>query len=354
MFNKRITPIGYFALSSLFLLISLSLAVFKTHPDLWNVVLLFPLGFWMSFKGGIKGALAAFILAAAVLFLASLLHGAWGIFFVISIACSFFLVAQTSKEANHAYHLAQATCTSSEETIRQLNKQLKEAIAFAIQEKKEMEKKLTSYQDDLLSLKKEKEALDHKFQNQSKIQEHQKAFLENTLEEAKKEIQRQKDLLEHHPQEKEWLEELNRASASEFRLTLEIKGLEDDLAFEKLKNSAERLKLDSKLYMQLREQFEEKSEILHQTRKELFEVEGKLIALQKENQQNMFDFNPGELFLIQQLKEAEEQCQGLESEVETLQNLVSSLLAKKKTSQPKKRKVKEEEPVAADLELNFN
>lgn len=84
------------------------------------------------------------------------------------------------------------------------------------------------------------------------------------------------------------------------------------------------------LYNQLKKQFEEKSRLLDHTRVELFQVENKLLTLQKEHEEKNCELSTNELSLAQQLAQVEEEKQKLESELTAVQALVTELSAKKK------------------------
>jgi hypothetical protein len=91
---------------------------------------------------------------------------------------------------------------------------------------------------------------------------------------------------------------------------------------------------------QLRQQFEEKSEILHQTRKQLFIVEGELLALQKEqSEQECAEENA----TLRHVQQCEEECTALEQDVLHLHDLVSALLAQKRKGARTRKKKSEEE-----------
>jgi chromosome segregation ATPase len=366
-------------LVSLFLLFSLSLILFKIQADLWKIAFAFPLCFWMSFKGGTKGFFAALMIFAFGMYFTPQLHHGWGMSFAVSVAISFFLVLRTSQDAIQSDQEKEKAFHASEDTVCQLQNQLKSAISFAIQEKKEEQEELESLRKELLLSQKEKEVLAFEFKVKLNAHEQKRSSLENALEEAKKEIETLKQQLEHHPKEREWLDALNEARVSQFQLSLfkeayeqreadhwmkekvlseEVQKMSDQLKQMKIQlqekqEIEERLRTNAQLYRQLREQFDEKSETLHQTRKELFEVEGKLITLQKESEQKIFDFPPDEFSLFEQFKEIEEERDHLESEIKDLQDLVSVLLLRKKASKNRKSKAKKEDRVP-DLELNFS
>ncbi len=80
----------------------------------------------------------------------------------------------------------------------------------------------------------------------------------------------------------------------------------------------------------LREQFDEKSETLNQTRKDLFHMENAFLALQKALDEKVLGSSEENLGLIKDLKELEEQCSDLEAQVQNLQDIITSLSAPKK------------------------
>jgi hypothetical protein len=87
-------------------------------------------------------------------------------------------------------------------------------------------------------------------------------------------------------------------------------------------------------FRELKKQFEEKSNILDQTRSKLFRADSELLALKKEKEDELRRVNPTELTLIDQLTKAEEEKKKLETELFSLQQLVSELSLLK----PKKKK----------------
>ncbi len=90
-------------------------------------------------------------------------------------------------------------------------------------------------------------------------------------------------------------------------------------------------------YRELKKQFDEKSQSLDQARIRLFRVESELLAFQKEREEQGRILNPAEATLIQQLQQTEEEKKKLETELVSLQQIVSelSLLKNTKTSRKK-------------------
>lgn len=81
-------------------------------------------------------------------------------------------------------------------------------------------------------------------------------------------------------------------------------------------------------YKQLRQQFDEKSKILSETRKTLFETEGKLLALQKERTLDDDDRRKKEEELAKALEKEIETNQQYEKEISYLEQLVADLIKK--------------------------
>ncbi|HEX4839703.1 MAG TPA: hypothetical protein VFU89_04595, partial [Rhabdochlamydiaceae bacterium] len=87
-------------------------------------------------------------------------------------------------------------------------------------------------------------------------------------------------------------------------------------------------------YRELKKQFEEKSEALELARSRLYQAETQLLSIQKEKENP----NPAESTLIHQLKQMEEDKKQLESELASLQQVVSELSL---TKAKRKKAVKE-------------
>ena len=92
----------------------------------------------------------------------------------------------------------------------------------------------------------------------------------------------------------------------------------------------------------LREQFEEKSQILDQTRKELFKVENDYLALQKAFEEKTLEPSEEILAVLNDLQVLEKECAQKEEVIASLQDFVSSLLSPKKRSPRSSKKSKEQ------------
>lgn len=95
------------------------------------------------------------------------------------------------------------------------------------------------------------------------------------------------------------------------------------------------------LHKQLKAQFAEKNEILHQTRSELFHTNTALEALRIDLSSTELQQNPIPQEMIAEFMELDEKVSYLQKENEELQNLISSLLVTHPTeAQKRKKKVK--------------
>jgi len=103
-----------------------------------------------------------------------------------------------------------------------------------------------------------------------------------------------------------------------------------------------------KQHQQLRQQFEEKSLVLDQTRRRLFETEGFLLALKKERGLELLSQNEEQQTLFKHIEELLQENGQLEAEVKALEGLISVL--SKPTTAPKKTQKKLEEM----LEFQFD
>jgi|GEM_PF-5061495 len=89
-------------------------------------------------------------------------------------------------------------------------------------------------------------------------------------------------------------------------------------------------------YVQLRKQFDEKNQVLSQTRKQLFYLETKLLTLEKTHEEGALQ----EVVYFQEITKYLAQIQRLNEEVALLSDIITTLLAQKKTGVGRPRKVK--------------
>jgi chromosome segregation ATPase len=368
----------------------LALALLKFSWELWPLLLWTLLGFIACSTGKRRGLWIALcgvaILAVynATAFSKDLLW--WGsLSGSMLIGLSLTYLAKVDAEEIQGLH--QQEMNLLEEKILSLQKALKETQMFGLQEKNVIYKELeavrlkfsecleeaAAYQDQLQLQNQEIDTLkeaEEKKAGELKEQCAKTLLLQETLAKAGEQI----NLLNVQAcHENELIEELNETRSTIYQLTVlkdvfyEQNQLKDKhlmVLTEELNQLSEPLQnpvvqvddeqeqkmgLLERNYRQLKAQFEEKSDILNQTRKELFQVEGALFALQSINEQKGLDTIPQEMILIDELKQADAHCQELEAELNAMQELITSLVGKKKTTRGRKTKVAE-----LDLDLTFS
>lgn len=130
---------------------------------------------------------------------------------------------------------------------------------------------------------------------------------------------------------------LNQEKQKCENLNLEIKNLEKEQVslkerlqkcqrFEKIPQGTGNTRSIEAMYLQLREQFEEKSKTLDETRKELFHTQEKVMSFQKEWEElTVYQPNQEDQALFQELIAAENENLAAQEEIKVLQEIISNL-----------------------------
>lgn len=277
--------------------------------------------------------------------------------------------------SSHRHHLSLAWQESSmlkeegEKQRRELTASYESAKSesmFYLQQKQMAESALEQYKSEMQSLKKEKDEKQNQFLEEFN-------HLKQKIEEAKAQAaEKESELLSLHNQMtslqaereaeliylKQQISTLQAEKESELGMLKEqIRTLEAEKAQQIVQPSsvqdgenAETIQYWEIQYKQLRSQFDEKSDVLNETRKELFFVENELLTLQKQEEDLAHDENEEQKNLISHLQNLEVECSDLEDQVELLQDIVSSLQEKKKVSRSKKSKTEAEASIEKLLE----
>jgi chromosome segregation ATPase len=304
------------------------------------------------------------------------------LFTAISIVSSFMLVCQRewSRDAfsllEKEYGEEKERCRSLEDQIRDLQRAgIEQGREWAkqqeriIQEKENIQRQLASMDVQLREKQQEleKSALRHEEDKQSFEEEKQNlqaslAEMTGKLREVQKEKEKQdRAFLDEHAllntecqQLKEGLEALKQAVQQKQSLIQEYEGLlaqKDAEIMNRKATEEERLLREQEstqepnwriLHNELRKQFVEKSEILNQTRKELFFVDNQLQALERERILQTAEENQEQDLLIDLLMQAESENVELEKELQQLEQVVSVLTSDKKKTSTRMRKSKKE------------
>lgn len=91
-------------------------------------------------------------------------------------------------------------------------------------------------------------------------------------------------------------------------------------------------------YELLKEQFHEKSDLLHQTRQQLFSTETQLIALQKIQEESESEPSVEADAFCSCLDQMEEECSEVELQVQELEEIITGMVVPKKVVRPRKPK----------------
>jgi hypothetical protein len=274
-----------------------------------------------------------------------------------SFACAFFITALGFEEGASLFDSLKSQMQTKESTLENLEEELEKA-------KQELQEQQIAFQEKVAFLKKELEELttDHSSililnevlrKNAARFLQEQEAHAA-LLSGTKKELEQirlqyqemQKDLILNNQealvvQNKELMKELNAARfAKEQASHMPVKE-QDPQLLERLQFAEERMAHFAQiepLYKQLKKQFQEKNQILHEVRSELFRSNTELEKMKIEQASLEVNLLPKELEkemdgLVRYIQEVEE-------ENEELQDLVSVLSDLSQESPKRKKKVK--------------
>ncbi len=176
----------------------------------------------------------------------------------------------------------------------------------------------------------------------------QKNFLQERLQSAENEIALLRQKAEQAQKDQKEEQKVDRAAVQKAEaLEKERAELLEQLAHAQEKSHA--LSQIEPLYKQLKKQFEEKNQILHQVRSELFKTDTELQKLQMEKQQAALQFNPVPPELTNELEALDLKLQELEEENRELQELITLLSPLEASPQKRKKKVKTTPPASQEF-----
>ena len=223
-----------------------------------------------------------------------------------------------------------------ERTIIQLQSDQKELLsrcnAMAVQERA------------LQTSESEKKALYEKCSAYASTVEQKEQALESSEQQRKAmgaALEQKEQAILQITSEKAQLEQMCASLSAQVQQLKDVSPVSSIVPFEET-NTKEQSQLEQ-LQLQhatLREQFEEKSAILDQTRHDLFKVESEYLAAQRAWDEQNMQLSEEESDFIRDLKAVEEERVELERQVLALQDLISSLLVPKKRAAVKKNKAK--------------
>lgn len=169
----------------------------------------------------------------------------------------------------------------------------------------------------------------------------QRNFLQERLQSAENEIAVLRQKISQPQPDSRSIEQIGLLEQERTRLTEQLAH-----AQEKVHSLAQ----VEPLFKQLKKQFEEKNEILHQTRSQLFKADTELQKLRMERDQIALQFNPLPQEIGQEVEVLDLQIHHLEEENRELQEIIT-LLSSSEPAPQRKKKVKT--PPASDQTLLF-
>lgn len=232
--------------------------------------------------------------------------------------------------------------TLQEESLRALNA-AKESLEIQLQQLvTQQQEKEASQKESLNALHTEKESLEIQLQQLVAQQQEKEVSQQESLnalhaEKESLEIQLQQIVAQQQEKEASQQESLNALHAEKESLETQLQQLvaqqQEKEASQQIPQNHREVRRVEGLYLQLREQFTQKSEQLSATRRELFATQEKLLALQKELEETQL-YEDGELIepFGSFIQAADREFALLEcehkTEVNYLHNLVDSLIAR--------------------------
>ncbi len=358
-------------LGPLLLLFSFSLVLLRLQNESVWLLLAIWIGFFCTKKWKWVGYSASLLLLLAA-HLISLNHfSMWQIALSSSVALSLFITLLSFHEAKNLFFSWEEDSKTQAHNIAHLNALLKSSQFFVLQERKEaqrdieeMKMRLNHHIEQIKNNCEEKE----KLLQELLVEKEKSVQIAQALEIAYREIEHLKQKEEQlEAQEGKLLDNLNDTRTDLFQLAVlndayalgqkekesriaqlseELKGLSHTLKEAKNKYEREEEKTSQQkdvetLYKMLKGQFKEKSDVLHQTRKELFQLEGKFLGLQKEHEHKALEADGVESSLVNHIKVLEEECNAFEEEIFALHEVITNLISKKRVSRPRKKKTSE-------------
>jgi hypothetical protein len=378
-------------LPHLFLLLSFSLSFLVFHS--YSLLITTCFGLWLISRFQLKGCLYAWALIIAESIGSHLFWDQahlWRLGLEFSVASSLLIYALDQEESAQKEKLAQELKVAKEKVIANLEEDLSKLQEESLEEKLQSQSTIDALQKSFDELTLEKSSLDILNdvlrKNHAKLASEQEAWkekihvIERTLvqkteesQSLEKEIAHLKNtdalLMDH----KSLQAELNQTRIQKEQMKLINEALvrmhaktvsqqhENQHLIEQLKkqpgppaNSEELHQLQC-LYKQLKSQFEERNEVLHQTRANLFKADTELQTLRLKNELDTQDEPFKEI--VQELSSLEKEVSALKEENQELEETITYLIHRSPFSakqpplmkslrealSPKKKKIKAEQ-----------
>lgn len=326
--NKRANdPFFYASIGPIFLMLALSVLLGRVTGDFFPLIALASVGLMCTWAGGNRGFFVSCLTLLALTFWkrAFVLEHLWCAVFLGSVLCSWIIVLVGKKQIR-----AQKT----EDENAQLAMEQERSVHAALQEKYDA---LYAYahgneNPHAQALSQTQSTLKQALDELGQVQE----YAQGLKQETQLWIARCESLTDEISQlearEKHSSPPVSASVASTQRIISQHSFEEEG---ELVPKELVHLQMT---YRQLQEQFQEKSDVLTQSRKELFNKEGELLLLQKEQQEQVASLLQSDVQFQRYLDLLEqERCQ-FEQHIEHLEQIVSSLSVPKKTARPRAAK----------------
>jgi hypothetical protein len=315
-------------------LLGLMSTLLKCAPHFWPIIVVSTLGFFLTALWKKSGLILSFFVLVCALGTSIRGHELfWPVFFSISVAISWLLLFLGHKEARFLIQAREKTLAALKEMNTEALAQVARLEAGSSRLQSEMASSMEDFKDQLHTVQSHLASAQSKCehlekQNDNWQQKHEQLLLEISS------YQRKEKAFQHALEDAQ-----NQLLKCKYAETEEKLETIEEKSFQALQAQ----------HALLKEQFEEKSEVLHQMRKALFEMESQYLTLHRENEEKACSFSQEDAVLADHIQIMHE----LENEVHSLEELVSVLLSLvKKTSSPRKSKNKKE--AQEDLFLMMN
>lgn len=215
------------------------------------------------------------------------------------------------------------------ESVKEALKESNQALREKTETVKELQAKISELESSYPDQEAIKQAIIQEMAEHIESLEKEKSLLESTLSKLQGELDDTRNLNDNIIETlKKELEETKKASVNTLQLLKKELEEAKNPSFENIEvNPAHFSKLQG-MYKQLREQFEEKTLLLDQTRKELFHTSEKAEVLQREIAELQLQ-GRGLPELLEQLNNLDNHKTNLEAEIVRLEELISNLISRK-------------------------
>lgn len=215
------------------------------------------------------------------------------------------------------------------ESVKEALKESNQALREKTETVKELQAKISELESSYPDQEAIKQAIIQEMAEHIESLEKEKSLLESTLSKLQGELDDTRNLNDNIIETlKKELEETKKASVNTLQLLKKELEEAKNPSFENIEvNPAHFSKLQG-MYKQLREQFEEKTLLLDQTRKELFHTSEKAEVLQREIAELQLQ-GRGLPELLEQLNNLDSHKTNLEAEIVRLEELISNLISRK-------------------------